>query len=145
MIVKQERPPLYAEIDMKFHVAHRRGVLYTFGDAIYNPDGVDIPPALMEHEEVHSARQLAYPGIAGLSCDAATRVEAWWKRYLDDDAFRLAEELPAHRAEYQAICRDTRDRNQRDKWARVIAARLASSLYGNVIAMSEAMRRVRAA
>lgn len=129
---------------MRFHVAHRRGVLYTFGDTIYNPDGVDIPQPLMEHEEVHSLRQIAYPGIAG-HYDGAAGVEGWWFRYLDSDAFRLAEELPAHRAEYRAICREVKDRNQRDKWARVIAGRLSSSLYGKVVGTNDALRMVRAA
>lgn len=135
MIVRQERPPLFAEIDLKFKVAHRRGVLYTFGNVIYNPDGVHIPAPLIAHEEVHADRQLYYIGGG---------VEAWWQRYLADDSFRLNEELPAHQAEYRAICQETKDRNQRARALQAIAGRLASSLYGNVIQLRDAQRLVRA-
>ena len=131
MIVVRDYPPLFDEIDAKFRVRGKRGVIFSWGDRIYNPHGVDIPPALMVHEQVHGARQLG-------------DVEGWWRRYIDDVVFRFNEELLAHQAEYDAMCEAARDRRER-RWAlKVVANRLAGGLYGSMITKDVARQLLRA-
>jgi hypothetical protein len=137
MQVVRARPPLFAEIDAVFKIAGKP-VIFAFGDAIYNPHGVAITPEILAHEAVHGRRQR----------EGADGVEGWWRRYLRDPAFRLAEELPAHRAEYAEFCANNRDgaaRNGRRLALHHIAARLASPLYGRLVSYDEARRLIKAA
>ncbi len=123
-------PPLFGEIDAKFHIAGEP-VIFTFGDTIYNPQGIQISPELMAHERVHCRRQGA-------------DVDGWWRRYLEDTEFRLAEELPAHRMEFAAFCGRFKDRNLRARFLAGIAARLSGPLYGGLLGHGDAMRAIRA-
>jgi len=118
------RPPLWKEIDAEFHVAGQP-VIFAWDDTIYNPEDADISLDLMAHEKVHGWRQRGEPTI-------------WWRRYIADPNFRLAEEIPAHRAEYQAFCRRNIDRNARARFLNAVAGRLCSPLYGKMISMSGA-------
>lgn len=136
MIVKNARPPMFAEIDAAFHVAGKR-VIFAFGDTIYNPEGVHISEELMAHEAVHGERQ------------AGVGLAVWWRRYIaDDPAFRLAEEIPAHQAEYAKFCEiNTKGnaRNGRRLALHHIAKRLASPLYGNLIKYEQARKLIKEA
>jgi hypothetical protein len=126
-------PPMFRQINQKFDV-RGKPVLFCFGDTIYNPKGIKIPPQLMVHEGVHSGQQGNDPF-------------EWWKRYIADATFRLDQELPAHRAEWQFL---------RDGWRssipvveandtlHLIAWRLSSPLYGSMIGYEEARRLIAA-
>ena len=125
MEVRFERPPLWAEIDAKFHV-EGKPVLFSWGNIIYNLQGVQIAPELFAHEALHGERQLLY-------CEPMTNEELivdWWNRYIQDEAFRYAEELEAHRAEYQFLAAGVKDRNKLNRLLVRTAARLTSPLYG---------------
>lgn len=126
-------PPNIDAIDAVFKVKGKKGVVFTWGDTIYNPTNAVIPPPLKAHEGVHYARQ---------SNDTA-KIEAWWERYLRDPEFRLAEEFPAHRAEYATYCQFERDRNRRMFALTQIAERLAGPLYGNMIDIKRAKELLR--
>jgi hypothetical protein len=117
MEVRIERPPLWAEINAKFHV-EGKPVLFSWGDIIYNPQGILIPPELVIHEMAHGERQLV-PGVL-----------AWWGEYLRDESFRYEEEVIAHRAELAFLSAKVTDRNSRNKLLVRTAARLTSPLYG---------------
>jgi hypothetical protein len=69
-------------------------------------------------------------------------IEAWWTRYLADPEFRLAEEIPAHRAEYKTFCSRVRDYQARMRFGRAIAERLGGPLYGGLITPAEARKRI---
>lgn len=111
------RPPNFDAIVRVFPLAAKNSVLFTWGYAIYSPGGDYVSPELLEHERVHAARQ------------ALTTPEAWWDKYLVDPEFRLNEEVPAHKAEYQEWCKTHRDRNSRAKHLAHVAMKLASPLY----------------
>jgi hypothetical protein len=130
------RPPLFDAIDAAFHIAGKP-VIFAFGDTIYNPMGVAIAPSLMAHEAVHGERQRGGDGD----------VTEWWRRYIDEPQFRLAEEIPAHQAEYRALCAEhpTAPRNQRRLFLSGIARRLASPLYGGIVSFEAARKLVKAA
>lgn len=123
-------PPNYVEVVAVFPFAKRPGTMFTYGRAIYVPNGGKVTPSLMAHETVHADRQLAYPGHAA----------AWWARYLIDPQFRFDEELPAHIAEFRWF--DGRPRPERKFMLRQIAARLAGPLYGRLVTIHQAKRMI---
>lgn len=125
-------PPLFDEIDAAFKVRSRAGVFYSFGDVIYCPDGAPISPEFLAHEAVHGRRQ-----------GSGARVLEWWRRYIDDPKFRLAEEIPAHVAEYRWLVAHG-NRGARRAAAGCVAARLSSPLYGRMIGRSAALHMLRA-
>lgn len=129
------RPPNYAAIVEAIPSVAKmvqRGVLFCYGDAIYNPANVVIHPSILRHEGVHSVRQGGDP-------------ERWWRDYLADPKFRFAEELPAHVAEYWWHKEREKNRDRLARQLAIIAARLASPLYGGLVTPGEAMRRIRTA
>lgn len=131
-------PPLFDEIAAAFPRARNPGVIFCWGDKIYAPRQVGaIGPELIAHEAVHCERQGA--DIAG-----------WWRRYIVDPQFRLEEEIPAHAAEFKAICAAQRgkwvsERNMRRTYAAHVARKLAAPLYGNLISVSAAKELILAA
>ena len=116
---------MFDEIDAKFNI-RGKPVIFAWGDTIFNPQDIDIPPALIAHEEVHGVRQTRYASI-----------EQWWRDYINDPVFRLAEEIPAHMAEY-AHMTSNGNRNIRRLALKSVARRLASPLYGRIINAREA-------
>lgn len=116
-MIKIERPPNFERIHAAFPEADKHGVLFAYGEAIYNPSGVILTPWLRAHEYRHCARQWqADP-------------EAWWEKYCTDDEFRYGEELIAHVEEYIVQAKATKDRNQRARLEMRTAARLVAPLY----------------
>lgn len=129
-------PPNYQAINDAFNV-RGRNVIFCYGDRIYNPAGVMVGPDLVAHESVHSEQQKAY----------FDSVEAWWGRYIADPAFRLAEEIPAHQAEFKywrqhaSADRPVKGfRSAADFHLLSIAQRLAGPLYGRLISLTEAKK-----
>lgn len=131
-------PPLIDKIAAAFP-NRGRGVFYSWGDVIFNPDRANISAALRDHESVHGERQVAFEGGAS----------AWWMRYIADPAFRLAEEIPAHRAEWLWHCAQPGSdrafagwRSGRQYHLHFIASRLAGPLYGGLISLAQARRAI---
>lgn len=125
-------PPLFDEIVAVFPMARHAGVIFTFGDTVFNPSDVEIPAQLMCHESVHAQRQGTKQG----------EILTWWRRYLVDPQFRVEEELLAHRAEYRAFKGMVRDREKVAQTLEQIAARLSGPLYGGVMTHAQARRLI---
>jgi hypothetical protein len=104
--------------------------IFAYGGVIYSPGGGNLPSWLVEHEKVHFEQQERY----GL--------RAWWKRFLNDEEFRLDQELPAHRVEYRVFCQTNRDRNHQSRFLMLLSRRLAAPMYGGLISAGEARRRI---
>lgn len=142
MRIVEAYPPLIEEIDAAFKV-RGKPILYAWGDTIFNPLGVAVPPELVAHEKVHGRRQLAAlvdPQSPQLA-EAAIRV--WWMRYIADADFRLREEIHAHVAEFLSLCeqhaaRWVSQRNMRRAFAAAVARKLSAPLYGGLITFREA-------
>jgi hypothetical protein len=127
MKIAIEQPPMFERIKEVFPMAVQPGVLFCWGDTIYNPSGIEIPDYLIAHETVHRKQQeIAYRSI-----------EDWWHRYLTDPHFRFEQELPAHIKEYQQFCVG-RPRNLRRQYLRVVAERLSGPLYKHMVGYVEA-------
>lgn len=118
------RPPLWDEINAKFRV-EGQPVIFSWGDTIYNPQNIQVTPALQAHEFVHGLRQIG-------------NAKEWWQRYLDDVKFRLDEEIRAHLGEYEWYLRYSNRKTRRTAHA-AIAQRLAGDLYGRLISKKQAM------
>jgi hypothetical protein len=80
-------PPNIGRITRAIPYARKPGVIFTYGDTIYNPAGTTLPPELIAHEMVHIEQQ------------HGVDPEVWWGMYLGDQRFRLGMEIPAHKAE----------------------------------------------
>lgn len=119
--VINDYPPLWYEINAAFKVG-KQEVIFSFGPVIYNPTGAYIPPQLMVHEAVHGIRQ---------GTDR-NKIYDWWKRYIDSPKFRLAEEVPAHQAEYKWL-KQHGNRQQRRQALKQVSQKLSSPLYGRMI------------
>lgn len=123
-------PPMYEEIAAAFpHVSERFGVVYTWGDTIYNPSGVQLPKDLVAHEEVHMKQQADDPA-------------GWWRRYIANAEFRLSQEVAAYQRQYKVFCEVQRDKNLRLRKLMTLSADLASPIYGFVITRDRAMREI---
>lgn len=118
--------PMHDEVTAFFQIPPGMAVIFSWGDAIYNPTGAKINKELHAHEEVHSGRQ-------GKTDNDIT---LWWRRYMSEPLFRYREELPAHIAEYQAYCK--RHGSGRVQFLDKVAERLASPLYGNIVTYAAA-------
>lgn len=139
MKLVRERPPLYDEICKAFDV-RGKPVLFAWGDVIYAPSGVStVAPHIMAHEAVHGYRQLTL--IDGVNGDkGAYRIALWWRRYLEDPAFRLEEEKLGHKAEFESLCGSLPSRGDRRRHLAHVAGRLSSPLYRYGYTKEEAKR-----
>ena len=108
-------PPIYDEIRSVFPIANR-GVIFAWGNKIYNPNNVYIPLQLIAHERVHGRRQ-------------GSDIDGWWRRYIDEKEFRLAEEILAHIAEMKYLLGPNPNRQMRRQILRSTSKRLANPLY----------------
>ena len=132
MKIIASRPPNYEDIVAVFPEASSLSVVFCYGDTIFSPSGLVLPPEIIAHEGVHCGQQ-------GTE-DAGIR--DWWKAYLTDGDFRLAQELPAHRAEYRCYKALHKDRNNASRYLHHVATKLASSLYGNLLNESQARKEI---
>lgn len=142
MKVIKAYPPNFSAIAKVFPVKGKKGILYAWGDRIYNPDGVKVEQWLLDHEAVHGQRQLM--GIVRHEYDGP--VEAWWDMYLREPIFRLEEEILAHRAEWLSY---VHHHNvplalwEASQYLTSMAMRLSSPLYGSMISYDKAREVIR--
>lgn len=91
MKIETTYPPHYEAIKAAFPaVAESHSVVFTHGDTLHNPHETDIRPDLMFHESVHARQQRNKP-------------DEWWKRYMSDPEFRLAQEVEAYSEQYRFL------------------------------------------
>lgn len=133
MRIVNEYPPNIDAIDAAFKTRDVQGVVYCYGDAIYNPFGIDVPKWIVDHEIVHSARQGDDPA-------------GWWVTYIADPKFRFDEELLGHIEEYRSFCAEySRNRAARRTYLTAIAKRLAGPVYGNIVSVDRAKAMIKTA
>ncbi len=125
-----EFPPVYPRLVDKFHIGGNRGVIFSWGDKIFNPYRVEIPDHLIYHEAVHGTRQ------------TSLGIEKWWEKYIKDEDFRLIEEALAHAAEYKALVGPNSSRPVRRRTLVQVAKRLSGPLYGHMTTPKEAKKLI---
>lgn len=128
MRIVQEQPPIRTEADKVFRLPP--GAIFTYGDMLYNPSGNRIDLPLLKHEEVHSKQQGDNPG-------------EWWNKYLNDNAFRISQEIPAYQAQYREARKYIKDKNRLSTFAVALAKDLSSAMYGNAVDFQTVFKEIR--
>ena len=104
------------------------GTFWTYGDTIYSPGGLNVPPDIQAHEEQHSVQQAAHEGGK----------DGWWREFLASPRFRLEQEAEAYGAQYRFYCENVGDRNKRALFLHRLAATLAGPLYQVAVSVQQA-------
>ncbi len=134
MRIVNEIPPFLGRLHDAGLWPNVQHTVFTFGETIYNPGRLNIPPDLMTHEKTHAQQQGEYPGGP----------DAWWGRYLQDKYFRIVQEVEAYGNQYRYICQKMiKDRNQRNRMLIKIGQSLSGPTYGSMITTEAAMQKVR--
>jgi len=129
MEIVHDFPPIWGEILQAFPGCARFKPIFAWGTRIYNPYRIDVPLPLRVHEAVHGVQQ-------------GGDIRGWWRRYMDDMDFRLAQEVPAHAAEYEQMMNDG-PRQARRRALREVAFKLASPLYGGLVTKAGAAELIK--
>lgn len=126
-------PPIYERAAALFPIKGRE-VYFAWGDTVYVTNSRKAPSdAIMAHERVHSEQQATAPAGA-----LQSSIETWWAFYLNDPAFRLSQELPAHAAELAHRLRNASGRNDRRRLVSIVSHKLAAPMYGGLISKERA-------
>lgn len=123
--VLAELPPNYETICSHIPAVRKMPyIVFTYAPNIYSPAGIELPPDLVVHEEIHIRRQ--------------TNPAEWWDKYLTDVEFRLAEELEAYRAQYNWAQLHYTRANRR-LLLTAITKDLSGPMYGKLVTRKEAI------
>lgn len=128
-MIKTEYPPNIKDIENRFG-SIGKNVVFTYGDIIYNPSGNFIDAYLISHEETHTKQQ-------------GSDIEGWWKKYLNDDKFRLEQEAEAYHNQYEHFCRNKKDLLRQEEFLSFIAKDLSGDMYGNICNLEEAKKLIK--
>lgn len=109
-----------------------RDNIFAYGGKIYSPGSWRLDPALIAHEQVHFLQQ------------AEIGVEAWWEMFLGSKKFRLEQEIPAHRAEWQYFLTQGPGRKHRRVRLKQMAKRLSAPMYGRLLSTAAAKKAIAA-
>ncbi len=127
-----DTPPVYEAVTRRFPMVHDKAVVFSYGDKVYNPQGIAIPYEILAHEALHGERQDTYG------------VERWWDEYLKDKLFRLEEEFDAHMVEWEHLKSWATNRHERRAFEALVSKKLASPIYDfgiKRLTLREMMRR----
>ena len=124
-------PPNYEEIVRRFGPL-RSATLFAYGDTIYTKmPRQEIDLGLVRHEAVHSRQQERGGGP-----------EAWWRRYMDDPAFRAEQEVEAYRAQLRFYALKIGSRKVMRQITLAISKELSGPMYGRLMSRREAYARL---
>lgn len=128
MAVLYKFPPNYEDICKHIPAVRQQpSIVFTYAPHIYSPRGVELPPDLVVHENVHIKRQ--------------TNPAEWWDKYLTDPAFRLAEEVEAYKAQW-AWMLENYNRKDRRLLLTGITKDLSGAMYGKLVTRKEAIKLI---
>lgn len=131
MIQVSAYPPNIEDIKKTFNIEGRKGIVFTHGQVIYNPDMYYLDDPLLFHEATHSIQQ------------DTLGADAWWKKYLENPKFRLKQELEAYHEQYKKYCKTQKDRNKQVQYLHRLAIDCSGEVYGNMINYSDARKWIR--
>lgn len=129
MKIERKFPPNIEDIIKKFGAIPVTAV-FTYGDTIYSPSNGNIDVYLMSHEETHTKQQ-------------GTEIDAWWKKYLNDNLFRLKQEVEAYTNQYVHFCKNKKDPVRQMEFLDRLAQDLSSPMYGNVCSLEDARKFIK--
>lgn len=129
MKIVNKYPPNFKEICKVIPGAEQNGIVFTYGDTLYNPSKSVIEDHLEAHELVHMKQQ------------KETGAEEWWAEYLKNPKFRLEQELEAYRAQYQLVYK-IYGRQNAVFVLKQISDDLSSAMYGNILSRKQARKEI---
>lgn len=125
--LSKEVPAIYPRLKEKFGVKFK-DIVIAYGDTIYCIDG-NLPRHTIEHELVHLKQQ------------AQIGVEKWWDKYINDNEFRLSQEIEAYKtqARYLRSHPFSMSLDHYNQWIYKLASDLSGPMYGNIISFNDAL------
>lgn len=130
MKILAKYPPNYERICRNFPSVKLNYVIFTYGDTVYNPSGVELTGDLIAHEGTHIKQQ------------EKIGKDEWWDRYFIDLEFRMEQELEAYRVQYKYAI-DNYNRANRKRLLRKVSHDLASQIYGRMVNKREAEKLIK--
>lgn len=125
-IINQKPPEhIYDACVKKFGVDFEKGVIFAYENKIHARYPEQVTEDLKVHESTHFKQHKEF----GSS-------DKWWDKYLEDDAFRLSQELEAYQNQYQFIKANC-NRKYRKFMLDKICTDLSSRMYGNLISYKD--------
>ena len=128
MKIERKLPPNFDKIKVVFPNLPS-GVIFTYGDILYNPSKSGIPDHLRIHEKTHMVQQGDDP-------------EGWWDRYLSDKEFRISQEVEAYRKQYRFFKSTCKIKSRIPTFLEKIVKDLSGMIYGNIIGFEEAKKLI---
>lgn len=124
--ISTSKPPswIYDECVKKFGI-NFSNTIFAVDDTIHTAKPYLITPDLEEHELTHIKQQKRYGW------------EKWWRDYLNDDQFRLSQELEAYYKQYQYL-QNNYPRHIRKERQKQIIKTLSGKQYGNLVTEEQA-------
>lgn len=122
-------PPNFKEIIKVIPGATQHGIVFTYGDTLYNPSNSPIEDHLERHEEIHMKQQ------------EEMGADEWWAEYLKNPKFRLEQEVEAYRAQYKLVYK-TYGRADASFVLKQIADDLSGAMYGNILSRKQARKEI---
>ena len=116
----------WPQMKERFPWADEKDTFLSFGNKIYIPGWWE--DHMLAHELTHCERQ-------GFTEEGAIE---WYKKYINDDEFLVAEELLAYREQYSWFKYECLDKNKRLKFAELLAIEFSGPRYGKIITYSNA-------
>lgn len=124
--IVKDKPPIWEAAKKAFDFDERY-TIFSWGDIIYNPGGIDVDEFLIAHEGTHQRQQEAIGGP-----------HPWWMRYIGDAVFRCEMEAQAYAVQYNLFCKKNKDREVRSRYLGGLAHDLASGMYKLTIPQADA-------
>lgn len=124
--VNHEIPTIYPRLKEKFGVDWDKGIIITQFPFVH----CKIP--LSAAKTVHEATHLRQQEKIG--------VMTWWDKYLDDEDFRLFQEVEAYREEASFVRENYKNRELRFRLIYDMARQLSSPMYGSIIGFEQARK-----
>ena len=126
--ISDQIPSIYHTLHDKFGVEWDDGVIITHYPLVHCK--FRLADQKIAHEAVHLKQQRDFGR------------EAWWKKYIEDVDFRLSQEVEAYRTEVNFLQATVKDREKRNKAILHLARDLGSSMYGNIVSPTEALKLI---
>lgn len=128
--VKNTTPPkhIYDRCVKDFGADFMKGTTFVYGTTIYcvKEPSHDI----IAHEVVHIDQQRRFKSP-----------EDWWKKYFEDEEFRLEQEVEAYREQYRHLVKHC-SRDYRRFKLKVMVNSLSGKIYGNLVSKEEAKKLI---
>lgn len=134
-------PPNYKQIVKKFGPVPN--AVFTWGDTIYNPGGGEIHRHLEEHETTHFFQQEKFRNKFFNYFDKDWHIKRWWRKYIKDPKFRLAQEVEAYHNQYAFVAMQNKKPYVYVSFLDRIATDLSSKMYDNLCTYDEAIKLIR--